>query len=189
MITDEQVVAIEALGQKYPGHPMAKFCVDPMRWDREAEAIADELDLGIEMLNVLDIGCGFGYFVNVCSGRGCIAYGLDVPDSCIVAATAALLVPVVWHTVRHNEPLPGLCDGPYDLITMFGVNLRSELQYWVADDYAWLTRYICRRIMSGGRFVVHPNLPHTWDVDCWIELIGDIATVERTETTITVRPK
>jgi hypothetical protein len=183
---------------------MAKFCVDPRRWDLEAEAIWQEV-CGDQISDMaIDIGCGFGYFVNVSKWHSCQdepkidIIGLDLPEPIIIEATSILQVPFAAHDIRqtaHNgirSLLPAICDGEgeYDLVTMFGVNLRDdEGAYWTACDYADFTKDVCRWLSAGGRFVMRPNLPYTWSIGRWELLISDFATVERTKTTITVRPK
>lgn len=201
MITQEQCEAIEALGYKYPVHPMAKFCVDPMRWDRQAEAIADKLDLSIEMLRVLDIGCGLGYFINACFGHGCLAHGIDIADPCMEAAALALRAPVVRHAIAPFKPLPVGCQG-YDLITMFGVNLRdgdlcSPGDYWGWQKYRFFFVDVLSRLGAGGQFVIRPNV--TGDQcssiadllarDTFTAKMGDLAEIEYEGLQITLRRK
>jgi SAM-dependent methyltransferase len=163
MITDDQVKAIEALAEKYPGHYMAKFFTYPRLWDREAEKLADHLDVNCERLDVLDIGCGFGYFVNVCFDRGCNAWGLDVFDKAIGEAAEILRVKVVFDGIEADRRLPGIAGGLFDIITMFGCSLRhghpaTSKDYWGWDEYRFFFTDIATRLRPGGRFVIRPNV-------------------------------
>jgi hypothetical protein len=73
---------------------------------------------------------------------------------------------------------------------MFGVNIRRKNgEYWAARQYADLTRHVLERLNQGGRFVIRPNYPLTWNVEAWTRRISGVATVEHTPATITVRPK
>jgi SAM-dependent methyltransferase len=194
VLTDGQVKAIEALGAKYPGHYMAKFCVDPRRWDLEAEKLADHLDINCETLEILDIGCGFGYFVNVLYGRGCIGLGVDVADYAILEACGILNAPMLAVSVRAmtrlSLPHHTIDDRTFDLITMFGCTLRhghpaTSKDYWGWDDYRFFFADVLSRLRPGGRFVIRPNVMKSpppehadlLDVPALDELIGDFAKI------------
>lgn len=163
MITDEQVAAIEALGAKYPGHYMAKFCVDPRQWDREATAIWEQIGSYTLSERMLDLGCGFGYFANVINYPAADVTGLDLPEPIIAEAAAILQVPFVPHVVSDLDMVPSECGGPYDLITMFGCTLRhghpaTSKDYWGWDEYRFFFADVATRIRPGGRFVIRPNV-------------------------------
>jgi SAM-dependent methyltransferase len=191
MITDHQVAAIEAFGEKYPGHYMEKFFVDPRKWDREAEAIVDDLDIGVDMLDVLDIGCGFGYLVNAWTGRGCNAWGLDVGESCILEAVSKLKIPFKPFMIRAYEPMSQWFRGPYDLITMFGCTLRhghpaTSKDYWGWPAYRFFFEDVLSRLRPSGRFVIRPNVmgdeygsaANLLARDTFLDKIGDLADIE-----------
>ncbi len=203
MITDEQVEAIEALGAKYPGHYMAKFSVDPRRWDREAERLWEALASTDPVDRVLDIGCGFGYFLNV-AGVCCVdAWGLDVPDDAIIEAVDIIEAKVVYENMEAERYLPSACRGLYDLITMFGCTLRhghpaTSKDYWGWPEYRFFFEDVLSRLRDGGRFVIRPNVmeepePHhanLLDPIARYNAIGDIARIDgRQEGQVTLRRK
>lgn len=158
MITAEQDKALRALAVKYPRHPMAKFCVRPISWYAIADRIAGELGLHERTSkHILDIGCGFGYFVKSCCDHGHVAGGIDIPDAMIEEA-----VKIISHTytplwITAHVPLPYGLRG-YDTVTTFGVNFKHiDGTYWDHRDYAFLANDIRNRLSPGGRWILRPN--------------------------------
>lgn len=196
MITDDQVKAIEALGAKYPGHPMAKFCVDPMRWDREFMSIYSHINNGAMSTRTLDIGCGFGYLTLWSMATGGTSYAIDIAEPIIVEATSILNVKLITHQVTAYERLPyggrnERLSGSLNLVTMCGCNLRhghpaSLGGYWGWDEYRFLIEDVVRRLHPTGRFVIRPNVmgdEHAGEAnllarDTFTDKIGDIAGIE-----------
>ncbi len=193
MLTDKEIAAIEALKVGNEDHPMAKFCVEPRGWYRQAEAIAVELgltDCGLRVLRICDLGSGFGYFVRACYDLGHNVVGVDLPDIPMIRRANDILGNrFVSGSIGFPVTFPGDME-TVDLVTMFGVNLRNAHgSYWTANEYASLTRDILSRLDEGGRFVIRPNYPMTWNTPQWERTITDFAAVEHTANTITVRPK
>lgn len=153
----ERYTALAELKEKHPDHFMAKF-YEPDGWCFKSRRIAFELNLRrTPRKRILDIGCGFGYFVMACREYGHYAIGLDRPDEVIEEAACILGVPYVPHTIEPCVALPsGLAN--YDLITTFGVNLRhASGELWGQDDYSVLTTEVRDRLLPGGRWVLRPN--------------------------------
>ena len=71
---------------------------------------------------ILDVGCGFGYFVRVCRTMGHDAMGLDFDDPLYNEVWELLDVPAVHHAITCGVPLPEHLTG-FDFITMFGFGL------------------------------------------------------------------
>lgn len=191
MLSDKEVAAIEGLADWNPDHPMVKFCENPRMWEKKARQIACSLGLDDNRpLRIFDLGCGFGYFVRVCTDLGHDAEGLDRREPLMAGGANDILGNrFVSGGVQPGYPVPVEFQDA-DLITMFGVSLRRENgDYWDATEYAELTRDILSRLNKGGRFVIRPNYPMTWNGDEWGCRVSQWATIEPTENTITVRPK
>jgi SAM-dependent methyltransferase len=168
------------LAQQYPSHYMVKFCRDPKAWYLDADSIAEGFGLHEPPLHrVLDIGCGFGYFLYACRAWGHSVEGVDVPDVVIQQASDILGVSVYPHEVRAFDLLPPRFTG-YDLVTTFGVNFRhSEKKYWGKDEYTFLAQDIRSRLTKNGRWVLRPNqspeLSYLMDPIWWQEVAGEKA--------------
>jgi SAM-dependent methyltransferase len=99
-------------------------------------------------LRILDLGCGFGYFLFACAHFGHDAIGLDFSDGnhpfaarCYARSVAILKQRRVLHEIRAFEPLPPL-GRPFDLVTAFQVcfdDHASETRWGVAEWEAFLT--------------------------------------------------
>jgi SAM-dependent methyltransferase len=70
-------------------------------------------------LRILDIGCGFGYFMHAANQCGHSTMGLDRSDPFFNAVTPLFGVERVLHQIEAGEPLPDIPGGPFDLITAF----------------------------------------------------------------------
>jgi len=185
MITDEQVAAIEALHD--PKNHRAKFCVSPRNWDAIATTIAKGIGLdGNPIRVILDLGCGFGYFVKVCRQYGHGAAGVEVEDPIIANAMCVLGVPINFTTITPYTSLPWTWRR-FDFITMFGVNLHDG-EYWSQKKYAFLAQDIRSRLNPGGKWVIQPNMPPDADsptacqmsIGWWQEVAGPDARISTT---------
>lgn len=158
MLTADQRNALARLHQKYPNHYMEKFLRTREAWVEDARSRAARLSLvGAKPLRILDIGCGVPYFAIAARELGHEVVGLDVPDEVIREAAQIMGFAYIGHTIDRLEALPPL-GGPYDLVTMFGVNLRHpDMQWWRWDEWAELIRVILAEIVRGGRLVIQPN--------------------------------
>lgn len=203
MITSRQIQLLAELKATDSDHYMAKFCDDPLRWYRIAIRRYNTLSYNKQQWprKILDIGCGFGYFVLTCKDAGEHATGIDVPDPFIRRATQILDAPCEVHTVTAFVPLPPeYCD--LDLVTSFGVMFRhgppSESgTYWTWPEYAFLASDICSRLRPEGRWIVRPNriseqqhdFRYMLDPQQWQAAVGDVATVVIVGEQITLTPK
>lgn len=188
MLTLEQTEALRALYD--PDDQQAKFCHDAERWDAIAQDVAEGLGLFccVRPRRILDLGCGFGYFLNACRVLGHDAMGVDTFNPLVRQATRILGVPYTLHTIVEFEPLPPTLKD-YDLVTMHGVNLlRATVgkRYWQRNEYAFLTNDIRHRLRPKGRFVIRPNVAGPGsptailaDREWWTLVAGPEATVTK----------
>ena len=190
------------LGFQNESHYMRKFCDNVHHWRREAGRLARKLiDKDTRQLRILDIGCGFGFFLDACLDMGHDVTGIDMPDAVIDSAAGILDVPYLPLHIQACLPLPTtLVD--FDLVTMFGVMFRhgsayASHDYWGWPEYTFLARDVCSRLKPGGRWVLRPNsqsdLPDgAADLSnraAWQNAIGDFATPRFEPGQITVIPE
>ena len=211
MLSNEEVAAIEDMADWAPDHPMAKFCNDPRRWYSEAVRLHGAI-MGkgpgvwspvLPPQRILDIGCGFGYFVRRCHDVGHYPVGLDLPGPPMIGRANEILGNrFISGTIKPFVVLPGTPEA-FDLITMFGVMFRhgsafASRDYWGWPEYTFLARDICSRLRPGGRLVIRPNdtggdgtsFAHLRDANEWSAHIGAFATVSRTgRREVTITPK
>lgn len=169
--------SLAELYDAYPGHPMRKFFRDSDRWLRIAAEIAAGLGLDGPPfgLRILDIGCGVGQFVRVCKDLGHCANGLDLPDPIIAEAARCYGVQYRPFIIVPGKPLPADLD-MFDLITMFGVNLRRAdgAFYWVWREWESFGLDVVSRLAPGGRWVLRPNLEPGPDIVLDAERWGEV---------------
>ncbi len=190
------------LGFQNESHYMRKFCDNVHHWRREAGRLARKLiDKDTRQLRILDIGCGFGFFLDACLDMGHDVTGIDMPDAVIDSAAGILDVPYLPLHIQACVLLPAtLVD--FDLVTMFGVMFRhgsayASRDYWGWPEYTFLARDVCSRLKPGGRWVLRPNsqsdLPDgAADLSnraAWQNAIGDFATPRFEPGQITVIPE
>lgn len=75
---------------------------------------------------VLDVGCGFGYFLRACQKLGHEVVGIDVPDENFCKLWEVMQVSAYSFALSVSVPLPSEIQD-YDLITMWGFGLPREL--------------------------------------------------------------
>ncbi|HEV3029959.1 MAG TPA: methyltransferase domain-containing protein [Planctomycetota bacterium] len=133
-----------AIRKKYDGSPFRKYH-DKMEHSfvRNAERV---FTIGLHQspgLRILDIGCGFGYFMYAAERFGHRTVGVDLPDPYLQEVTDLLGLKKVLHRIEPFQPLPELPGGPFDLITAFATCFDSagfngqwgvkEWQYFMKD--------------------------------------------------------
>jgi 2-polyprenyl-3-methyl-5-hydroxy-6-metoxy-1,4-benzoquinol methylase len=98
---------------------------------------------------LLDVGCGFGYFLKICEKRGFQTYGVDVSNYALREAkknTQAILC-------RGCVDLGlGFKNATFDVVTLFDVLEHLESPYWALME--------CHRILKTEGIIVitTPNL-------------------------------
>lgn len=147
---DEQ--AMEALRKNFDGHPCIKY-QDKFYHSlvRNAERV---FALGLHKstgLRILDLGCGFGYFLHGTRFFGHHPVGLDLEDPYLGQVTRLLGLTKVEHRIVAFQPLPEIPGGPFDLVTAFATMFDSagfEGQ-WGLKEWTYFLRDL-RRFMAPG---------------------------------------
>jgi SAM-dependent methyltransferase len=158
MLTPQQRNDLAAIRERHPNHYMSKFFLTREMWCQDAKIRATSLGLaGRPPLKVFDIGCGVPYFLLAARELGHEAEGLDMPDLVLEEAAELLGVRYTPHVIREWMPLP-IPGGPFDLVTMFGVNLKCvDGQWWEWENWVRLVQDVLGHVVAGGRFVIQPN--------------------------------
>ena len=141
--------AMTAIRQKYDGHPFMKyhdnFEHSLIRNAQRVFAIGLHKSVG---LKILDVGCGFGYFMYGAQQFGHHTIGLDQDDSYLNEVTNLLGLQKVLHTIVCYEPLPAIPGGPFDLINAFATcfDFAGQEGQWGLKEWQFflkdLTRYM-----------------------------------------------
>jgi SAM-dependent methyltransferase len=167
-MTDATTAVLTALAEAHPDHFMRKFYTTPLRWEGEAQTNCELFGIGFAppVLRILDIGCGFGFFLAACRLRGHETFGLDIPDPVIQEAAAVVCGCCVPHVLRPDNLLPTELKR-LDVVTMMGVNLRHEGEWWGWQEYTHLAGDILQRLNPDGRWIIFPNrgLDTDWVLD------------------------
>lgn len=157
----DQRNALAALSISHPNHCMGKFFLTREAWCQDAMTRAAQLELaGRSPLRILDVGCGVPYFLAAARHLGHAVTGLDVPDNVMQESARIMGLTYTEHVIREDTELPRLAV--YDLVTMFGVNLRrADGQWWQWEDWRSLVKELLEHVDAGGRLVIQPNTgPH-----------------------------
>jgi 2-polyprenyl-3-methyl-5-hydroxy-6-metoxy-1,4-benzoquinol methylase len=102
-------------------------------------------------VRVLDLGCGFGYFLRLCDEQSWDTYGVDVSSFAIDMARTNTKARLYLHNIEKlDEPI--FAENAFDLITMFDVIEHLTLPNGVLKE--------CERILKhGGKLMITtPNL-------------------------------
>ncbi|MEP6603981.1 MAG: methyltransferase domain-containing protein [Spartobacteria bacterium] len=116
-------------------------------------------------LQILDLGCGAGFFLYVCRIFGHDAIGLDTDNEPLFGATTELLkVERVISRIERQVPLPDLGQR-FDLVTAHRIcfhrirNESGERSEWTTEDWKFFIADIRTRFLqSGGRLLLEFNV-------------------------------
>lgn len=121
-----------------------------------ARAAARAVRLGLHRgpaRSVLDLGCGFGYFLLACRLLGHTAVGLDLPRPGLLEVADLLGVHLVLCRIEAYRPLPSLPGEPFDLVTAFGIvfNNHNRPDLWDVAEWRFLIDDLARHVRPGAR--------------------------------------
>ena len=140
--------AMTAIRQKYGGHPFIRKYHDNFEHSliRNAQrvfAIGLHKSVG---LRILDVGCGFGYFMYGAQQFGHHTIGLDQNDPYMNEVTSLLGLKKVLHKIVRYEPLPAIPGGPFDLITAFATcfDFAGQEGQWGPKEWQFFLKDLTR---------------------------------------------
>jgi SAM-dependent methyltransferase len=116
-------------------------------------------------LQILDLGCGAGYFLYICKFFGHNARGLDTDEEPLFRATIALLnVPRVVGRIQRQQLLPDL-GHKFDLVTAHRICFNrlgrardGDWNEWTTDDWQFFINDLRNRFLNpGGRILLDFN--------------------------------
>lgn len=126
------------------------------------------LDLNLQSsrpMRVLDLGCGPGYFLRVCSEYGHDAVGIELPDASLTPVEAEVFgvlcatlgVTRIRGTIGCHDPL--CVEGSFDLIVGHLVCFNRHLQEdeWGVLEWRAFVENTVARLLPGGRLVLELN--------------------------------
>lgn len=109
---------------------------------------------------ILDLGCGAGFFLFLAKQSGHSCLGLDVGDYPLSNELIALFgVDKLTWRIRAFEPLPDL-GRRFDLITAFSAAFNrneDETRGWTTDEWEFFLKDLNGRLQPGGQILLEIN--------------------------------
>lgn len=122
---------------------------------------AQELKLdGSAPKQILDLGCGAGFFLFLAKQAGHSCLGVDVGDYPLSNELISLfgIDKLTWR-IRAFEPLPDL-GRQFDLITAFSAAFNrneDETRGWTADEWEFFLNDLNQHLKPGGQILLEIN--------------------------------
>lgn len=149
--------ARHAGSKKYP----AKYCRDMERWFRLNIPRVQDLNLHrLQPQDVLDLGCGGGFFLFICQQYGHRCLGLDMDEHALFGELVDLfgVERKVWKITAY-DPVPDL-GRRFDYITAFsiGFNRNPDKTLWGPDEWQFFLNDLEQRhLKPGGKIFLALN--------------------------------
>ena len=113
---------------------------------------------------ILDIGCGFGYFMFICKHFGHEVIGLDFeegnhPESrCYGDMIQMFGLQRILHKIEKYKPLPPLGE-PFDLVAAFPIcfSLHNSSERWEKDEWQFFLQNLKSCIKTDGQVYLDFN--------------------------------
>ncbi|MEI8313508.1 MAG: methyltransferase domain-containing protein [Verrucomicrobiota bacterium] len=141
-----------------------KYVIELRRLLQQNLRLVDHLGLyGRPPMDILDLGCGPGYFMKICEMLGHRVSGLDI-DTSEMFRELIRLQNLRRFIIRIEAftPLPQIETAPFDLITAFAIcfNNHDTPRLWTSKEWAFFLDDIGRLLKSGGRLHLVINAEH-----------------------------
>jgi len=141
-----------------------KYVIELRRLLQQNLRLVDHLGLyGRPPMDILDLGCGPGYFMKICEMLGHRVSGLDI-DTSEMFRELIRLQKLRRFIIRIEAftPLPPIETAPFDLITAFAIcfNNHDTLRLWTSQEWAFFLDDIGRFLKPGGRLHLVINAEH-----------------------------
>ncbi len=153
---------LREMQQRYASSPLnyAKYA-DVARWLKRHVAKVHDLQLHrVPPREILDLGCGGGFFLFIARQYGHSGVGLDVDEFPLFQELTSLLdVPRVVCTIEPFRSLPAF-DRKFDLITAFSTRFnrdRADQQVWGVREWNFFLDDISGRLKPGGQVFFEIN--------------------------------
>jgi SAM-dependent methyltransferase len=113
---------------------------------------------------IMDIGCGFGYFLFVCKKLGCEVIGVDFSEGnnletkCYSDMIDMFALKRIMHRIVKYKKLP-LFEKKFDLITAFQVcfNLHNSSERWEKEEWQFFLSDLKTYLKPDGQIYLHFN--------------------------------
>ncbi len=113
---------------------------------------------------IMDIGCGFGYFLFVCKQLGCEVAGMDFsvgndPETkCYSDMIDMFVLKRIMHQIVKFEKLP-LPEKKFDLITAFQIcfNLHNSSERWEKEEWQFFLSELKTYLKPDGQIYFQFN--------------------------------
>jgi SAM-dependent methyltransferase len=142
--------------QRYASSPLnyAKYA-DVPRWLERHTAKVQDLNLHRSPpREILDLGCGGGFFLFIARHYGHTGLGLDIDEFPLFGELTDLLgVPRVVWAIKPFEPLPQP-DRKFDLITAFSTRFNrdpDDTHVWNVPEWNFFLDDLATRLRPGGQ--------------------------------------
>src|SRR3984893_16148001 len=149
--------------QQRHGGSSARYakCADVEHWLAINRPRVQELKLDCSPpKQVLDLGCGAGFFLFLVKQAGHSCVGLDVGDYPLSNELIEFFgVDRLTWRIRAFEPLPDF-GRQFDLITAFSAAFNrnaDETRGWTADEWEFFLNDISQHLKPGGRILLEIN--------------------------------
>jgi SAM-dependent methyltransferase len=148
--------------QRYASSPLnyAKYA-DIQRWLKRHRTRAQDLQLHRSPpKEILDLGCGGGFFLFIARHYGHSVLGLDIDEFALLGELLALFqVPRKVWTIRPFQPLPHF-DRKFDLITAFSTRFNRDAedkQVWGVPEWSYFLEDLARHLKPDGEVFFEIN--------------------------------
>ena len=152
--------AMGVISEKFAGHEFQKYYTKMERsFIRNAERIFVLRLHRSTGLRILDIGCGFGFFIHAATKFGHHAVGLDRDDPFFNEVTGLVGLEKVIHTIERHQPLPDIPGGPFDLITAFETcfDCAGGEGQWGVQEWKFFLEDLSRIMSANGGVYIKFN--------------------------------
>jgi SAM-dependent methyltransferase len=154
---------LREIQERYKVSPLnyAKYS-DVPRWLKRHVAKVQDLNLHrtSSPREILDLGCGGGFFLFIARQFGHIGTGLDVDEFPLLRDLTSLLeVPRVVCAIQPFQPLPEF-DRNFDLITAFSTRFnrdREDRNVWGVPEWSFFLDDLSTRLRPNGQVFFEIN--------------------------------
>jgi SAM-dependent methyltransferase len=151
---------------KYRGDPTGRMLefFDAHAWAPRDGALAHRLGLQRgDPKSILDLGCGFGYFLLACELLGHRAIGIAPEGTPLGEVSRVLGVRWIDHRIEAFQPLPAIPGEPFDVITASRItfNNHNRSDVWDVPEWRFFLEDLAGHAKPGARVLLMFNVERT----------------------------